>query len=81
MTISATVIMQALAVILQILNGFNVASLPPKYQYGFTALLTALQGAQAIVAHYYTPGGTAIGAASTTVTVGGTTTLANKPQA
>lgn len=78
MTVSTTIILQALATILHILNGFNVASLPPKWQYGFTAALAALQGLQAVFAHYYTPAGTSLNAPGTTVTTATTGTIPAK---
>jgi len=74
MPVSTTVILQGLAIVLQILNGFNVASLPPKWQFGFTSLVAALQGLEGVIAHYYTPAGTSLNAPGTTVTtnIGGT---------
>lgn len=79
MTATFTIVAQALAVLLQILNGFNVASLPTKWQYGFMIALAALQGLQGVIAHYYTPSGVAIGAPTATVTTPTTgTVLANK---
>lgn len=68
MPVSATVILQGLAIVLQILNGFNVMALPTKWQYGFTAVLAGLQGLQGVIAHYYTPAGTSLNAPGTTVT-------------
>lgn len=49
---------QILALILQVLNSINVAGLPAKWQYGFTAGLGMLQMVGAILAHNHNPDGT-----------------------
>jgi len=78
MTSTVTIILQVLATLLQILNGFNVANLPAKWQFGFMTLLAALQGLQGIIAHYYTPSGVALTSPTTTVTTAATGTVPAK---
>lgn len=60
MNSSVNIILQSLAVFLQVLNSIDVAKLPPKWQGIVTALLTAGQAAAGIAAHYYTPAGNSI---------------------
>jgi hypothetical protein len=80
MTANFTKVFQILATILQVLNGVNIASVPPKWQAAFTGFLSVAQTIQGVAAHYYTPAGNAI---STTGAVTSTTgaVVANVPTA
>jgi hypothetical protein len=68
MTSTVGLIVQILAVIIQVLNAVNVAGLPTKWQAGFTGLLTIVQAVMGILAHYYTPTGVSITAGTTVTT-------------
>lgn len=73
MTANFTIAVQLIGILLQILNGVNLAQLSPDWQHAVTAIITILQAAQAFAAHYYTPTGIRITpGASITTSEGGT---------
>jgi hypothetical protein len=73
MTVNFTIAAQIIGILLQILNGVNLAQLSPDWQHAVTGIITLLQATQAVFAHYYTPTGIKITPGSTlTTTAGGT---------
>jgi hypothetical protein len=79
MTVNFTIAAQIIGILLQMFNGVNLAQLSPDWQHGVTGIITILQAAQALCAHYYTPTGIRITpGASVTTTEGGTEPAHNK---
>lgn len=68
MTANFTIAVQLIGILLQILNGVNLAQLSPDWQHAVTAIITILQAAQAFAAHYYTPTGIKITPGATVTT-------------
>ena len=68
MTANFTIAIQIIGILLQILNAVNLAQLSPDWQHAVTGIITILQAAQAVFAHYYTPTGVKITPGSTVQT-------------